>query len=69
MHMCVCLHIAYACIRQETALLLSGTTGQTKQAAEQITFCVFPIISVSLPLSMHVCDPWLCSKAQYMCVC
>lgn len=66
--MCVCLHIVYACIRQETALLLSGTTGQTKQAAKQITFCVFPIISVSLPLYACVRSLAVQQSAVYVCV-
>lgn len=69
---CVCLHIVCACIRQETALLLSSKTGQTKKkkkAAKQIILC-FPIF-LSLPLSMHVRVASLCDQAQccvYVCV-
>lgn len=69
MHICVCLHIVYACIRQETALLLSGTTGQTKQAAEQITFCVFSHYFCLSP-SLYACVRSLAvqQSAVYVCV-
>lgn len=54
---CVCLHIVCACIRQETALLLSSKTGQTKKKKEgsQADYLMFPHFSVSPSLYACAC--------------